>query len=423
MEHRKNRRLRESFIRHTSNIIREMKDHRLHEGIITICDARVSSDASFCKIYISSLNGMGNAKKICKILNYASGYIQSQLSSNLRLRISPKILFIPSNSEEYAFKIENMISMSKLDNKKRLHKICDFLINNDNFGIFAHIHADGDAIGACVSLCLLLRSMGKKARVFYEENFNKTFSFLRKFDDESKIDNFECENYICLDVSDRKRVYAPNNLRFNVCIDHHDVSSCGFSDLCYIDKSYSSTCEIIYELSKIMNLKVDDRICTCIYAGILFDTGRFKWSNVSERTFIVSSEIFHNVDKNINRKMFDNVPRNVIDFQSEIIRRFEYLDERCLVFVPFDLWNQFGLEYSDLNFLSSFPLQIKDINMSIVIKEISNKSFRVSIRSYNGEAIEICKCFGGGGHDNASGFEFKGEYEILKDKIIKLIKL
>lgn len=424
MDHKRNRRLRESIIRGTSSIIMEMKDNRLHENVMTICDAKVSSDASYCKIYVSSLKGISNARKICKILNYASGYIQTKLVSYLQLRVSPKILFIPSDSEEYAFKIENIISMNKLDSKDRLHKICDFLENNNDFGICSHIHADGDAIGSCISLCLLLRSIGKKARIFYEDDFDKKFSFLRAFDDDNMIENFNCKNYICLDVSDKKRIYTPNDIvRFNVCIDHHDVSSCGFADLCYIDKNCSSTCEIIYELSKIMNLKIDNRICTCIYTGILCDTGRFKWSNVNEHTFITSSEIFSKADKDINIKIFDNVPRNVIEFQSEVIKRFEYFDECCLVFVPFDLWNQFGLNYSNLDFLPSFPLQIENISVSIVIKEISKNNFKVSVRSYNGEAIKICQNFGGGGHDNASGFDFTGEYETLKNEIIKILNL
>ena len=115
----------------------------------------------------------------------------------------------------------------------------------------------------------------------------------------------------------------------------------------------------------------------------------------------------------------DGVQRGLI---GEIIKRFEYLGECCLVFVPFDLWNQFGLTYSDLGFPPSFPLQIKDVNISIVIKEVSNENFRVSVRSYNGEAMKICKHFGGGGHDNAAGFEFAGEYEILKEQIMNVLR-
>ena len=162
---------------------------------------------------------------------------------------------------------------------------------------------------------------------------------------------------------------------------------------------------------------------SCIYTGIICDTGRFNWSNVNENTFKVSSEIFSKVDKSINRKIFGNVPKNIISFQSEIIKNFEYINRYCVCFVPLNMQNKFNLKYSDLDFLPSFPLQILGVDVSIVAKELSEGVFKVSVRSYNGEAINICKKFGGGGHENASGFNICGNCKEIREKILKIINL
>lgn len=424
MESRRVKRINESLIRNISDIIRNMKDTRLHDDVITVCGAVVSSDVSFCKVYISTLKGINHSKKICKVLNYASGHIQCKLSSRLKTRIIPKILFLPSNSDEYAFEIEKIISKNKMNDKNKLNQICDFLKQHDNFAIYTHQNPDGDAISSCTALCLLLRKMGKNAKVIYGENFDSKFQFMNDFlNCNSGNEKFEEEYNICLDVFDIDRVDNFMGSNFDVCIDHHDVSFCNFSGLYYIDKNYSSCSEIIYDIIKILNVEIDENMSSCIYTGIICDTGRFNWSNVNENTFKVSSEIFSKVDKSINRKIFGNVPKNIISFQSEIIKNFEYINRYCVCFVPLNMQNKFNLKYSDLDFLPSFPLQILGVDVSIVAKELSEGVFKVSVRSYNGEAINICKKFGGGGHENASGFNICGNCKEIREKILKIINL
>lgn len=420
MNNRRNRHVNESFKREISNSIQKMKDPRIHDSIITVNDLSVSPDFSSCKIHISTLKGLNHSKKICKILNYASGYIQSSLSSRLKSRTTPKLLFVPCDSTEYAFKIDSLLSnINKRRNEEQLNRIVNFLKVNDNFSIYTHENPDGDAIGSSTALYLLLKKIGKRAKICYDKYIEK-FAFIN---DLVSYENFNSEHNICLDCSEKKRIGKFNDENFDICIDHHDVDNCEVSELFYIDKNSSSTAEIIYEIISMMNIEIDKDIATCIYTGIICDTGRFKWTNVNKRTFEISSFIFDRVDKDINHKIFDNTPRNLIDFQSEIIKKFEYLGKYCIVVVPMSMYSGFGIEYSDLAFLSSFPLQIKGIEVSIVIKEISENEFRVSVRSFNGEAFKICKQFEGGGHLNASGFKINGTIDVIKNRIISELDL
>ena len=420
MNTRRSRHINESFKREISNAIQKMKDPRISDNIITISDLSVSPDFSFCKVHISTLNGFNHSRKVCKILNYASGHIQSLLSYRLKSRAIPKLLFVPCDSSEYAFKIDSLLSnINERSNKDRFNRVINFLKENDNFSIYTHENPDGDAIGSSVALYLSLKKIGKQVKIYYDKYIEK-FSFIN---DLILHDDFISKHNICLDCSERKRLGKFKDENFDICIDHHDIDNCNVSDLFYIDKNSSSTAEIIYEIINAMNIDIDSDIATCIYTGIICDTGRFKWSNVNKRTFEISSSIIDKVDKDINHKIFDNVSKNVINFQSEIIKKFEYFDKYCLVVVLMGTYSKFGIDYSDLDFLSSFPLQIKDIEVSIIIKEISENKFKVSVRSFNGEAIKICKKFNGGGHNNASGFEIEGTIDKIRNRILNELQI
>ena len=110
MNSRRIAKAQESFKREISNIIFSMKDARLHKKLVTVTSVELSNDCLFCKAYISSVDGFKHSKIICKILNHAANYIQMTLAINLKTRFMPKVLFIPSDSEEYAFKINDVIS-------------------------------------------------------------------------------------------------------------------------------------------------------------------------------------------------------------------------------------------------------------------------------------------------------------------------
>ncbi|MCL2312531.1 MAG: hypothetical protein FWC41_08625, partial [Firmicutes bacterium] len=166
---------------------------------------------------------------------------------------------------------------------------------------------------------------------------------------------------------------------------------------------------------------------TCIYVGIATDTGRFKFSNVTKRTFEIMAEIFEKIlnFSDVNYRLFENNSKNFMIFQSELISRFEYfLDETCCILsIDLELMDKFNVSYVELDSISNLPLKISGVEVGIVIKQKNENIFKVSVRSFNGEALKICKKFGGGGHKNASGFEITefSDIENVKNYILKKI--
>ena len=89
-----------------SGMMRELKDPRLHGGMmLTVVRCDVANDGSFCKVYISSFEGFDSAKEAVKGLNSAKGLIKKEVSKVLAMKKCPELSFVADNSIERSAEI------------------------------------------------------------------------------------------------------------------------------------------------------------------------------------------------------------------------------------------------------------------------------------------------------------------------------
>lgn len=100
----------EDVKRELTAILREMKDPRVSSGLISIIRVEVTNDLSYCKVYISSLKGIEDAKQAVKALKSAEGYIRRELGHRLKLRHVPQPLFSATDSIEYSANISRLLN-------------------------------------------------------------------------------------------------------------------------------------------------------------------------------------------------------------------------------------------------------------------------------------------------------------------------
>ena len=115
----KQNRTAEDIKREFSAIVRELKDPRVSEHLISVARAEVSSDSSYVKVYVSAVEGMDVAKAATKALTGATGLIRREISKRLGLRKAPELKFVADNSVEYGMNIIKKleeISNSSSDN-------------------------------------------------------------------------------------------------------------------------------------------------------------------------------------------------------------------------------------------------------------------------------------------------------------------
>lgn len=103
-------RITQDIKRELTSILREVKDPRVVDSFITVVRVEVTNDLSHCKIYISSMNGLEQAKVAKKGLCSAKGFIRHELGERIRLRHLPELHFEPTDSIEYSANISKILN-------------------------------------------------------------------------------------------------------------------------------------------------------------------------------------------------------------------------------------------------------------------------------------------------------------------------
>lgn len=109
----------EDIKRELTDIIRQLKDPRI-TSILTVIKTDLSNDLSHCKVYVSSLEGMEEAKEAVKGLNSANGYIKHEINSRMKLRRVPDFHFIADDSTEYGVDIARILNGLQVNGPEEL---------------------------------------------------------------------------------------------------------------------------------------------------------------------------------------------------------------------------------------------------------------------------------------------------------------
>ena len=103
-------RVTEDVRRELSAILREVKDPRVKDCLLSVVRVEVTSDLSYCTLYVSTVEGMEQTKTAVKWLKSAAGYIRRELGKRLSLRHVPELIFKPTDSIEYGAHISRILN-------------------------------------------------------------------------------------------------------------------------------------------------------------------------------------------------------------------------------------------------------------------------------------------------------------------------
>ncbi|PMP93881.1 MAG: hypothetical protein C0169_07235, partial [Thermodesulfobacterium geofontis] len=181
-----------------------------------------------------------------------------------------------------------------------------------------------------------------------------------------------------------------------------------------------STTYLIYEILRDGNFIITPEMAQNLLSGLYFDTGSFKYENVNEKTFLVAGELCK-LGANphlIASHLFENISVKEIEILKKILDRLEFLENGIIAisYLTFEDIKEIGIK--NLNDFSNFLRSIKEVKISVLIKEVEKNIVSVSLRSRAPiEILHLAKTFGGGGHKYACGFKMKVNnfYEFLEN--------
>ena len=309
-----------------------------------------------------------------------------------------------------------------------LSQVVELIENKQIFGITTHLRPDGDGIGSSLALCWLLKSLGKTAEVILRDPVPSSCLRLTGAENVRYVKKIDCEYdaVFVIECSDPKRPGIENlENQFLVNIDHHATCEL-FGEVNWIDATASAVGEMIYNLCKAIGGRITKEIAECVYTALLTDTGSFHYSNTSERTFKVASELIRAGVKpaKLAESVFNSYPWSRIELLWRVLStvRRDASGKVAYLLQTQDMLDNAGATEEDAEGFVNMPLTAEEVEASVMLKESAPEVFRVSLRSKGDvNVVRIAEKFGGGGHKNAAGCTVRGKLSEIEEEMIELL--
>lgn len=327
-----------------------------------------------------------------------------------------------------------------IDNET-VERVKHMLLSAQKIVITCHVSPDGDALGSSLALCAVLRALGKDVNVVTADCAPKSLMFMPGVRDmvtatrqpERAAELISAADLVfCLDFNDLKRVdrLSPNfeqSTARRIVIDHHlgPVIEC---DVLISFPEVSSTSALLYIFLWQAGWAryLTRSSAACIYTGMMTDTGNFSYnSNDADLYLIIHDLLRKGIDKdNLYKLVHNNSTQTSLRINGYAQFHAEFMcgGRVALLMLSAEDLKEFDYSKGDTEGLVNMPLSIPEVQWSIYLREDSKDYVKVSMRSKGSFPVNlVCEReFGGGGHVNASGGEFKGP---LTDAVSYLLKV
>jgi phosphoesterase RecJ-like protein len=298
-----------------------------------------------------------------------------------------------------------------------LERIVAALQDKHKILVITHVFPDGDALGSQLSLGNILESLGKKIYYYSEAGCSHLYDFLPHCGNlHSDLPDFKAvDAAIAVDCGDRFRLgrHMETLLQIHpfLVIDHH-AGHKEFGDISWVDPSRSSTGEMIYDLALGLGAKISQEAAFGMYTAIVSDTGSFKYSSTSARTFRTAAELVAMGVKpsEVAGKLFDNYTVNRLRLLQAVLATLELFEEDkiAMISVTRAILAETSTVPEDTEDFISFPRTLNSVQVAVFLKETAENWVSVSLRSKGTRDVAgIARTFGGGGHRNAAGFRLE----------------
>lgn len=298
-----------------------------------------------------------------------------------------------------------------------------FIAEGDDFLLTTHVNSDADGLGACMAWAHLLRGLGKRAAIGLPEPPAAQCSFLAGWDRVRHFADLDLARYGCAIVADCPSLdrIGPVRSRLNPAIrllniDHHRGNE-GFGAVNVVAE-LSSTCELFYHLAIGLGYAIDAVVAAQLYAGILFDTGGFRFSLTTATTFEVAADLVRRGARldAIAEGVFGNKSLGAVKQRGQAI---ESLVLRLGGRVAVLQLDHEAMGAGEPDEVVNYGLMIRGVEVAVLLKERAPGNYRISLRSRDQvDVSQVAGTFGGGGHARAAGLELTGAPQDIVENVL-----
>lgn len=309
--------------------------------------------------------------------------------------------------------------------KNQLEQLKQWLDKPATVVIIPHKNPDGDAMGSCLAWQGMLNQLGHSTSVIAPNDYPTFLHWLPGHDgvwiyenDQELADKLiaEADMVFTLDFNTLKRIdqmgaRVAESAAKKVMIDHHQEPD-DYADIMFSNPAIGSTCEFVFQIIDAMGLAkhINQDIASCLYTGIVTDTGSFRFPSVTSATHravatLIDAGANHS---EIHEKIKDNARPDRLKLLGIALKNMVFISEYKTAYVTIsqDELDACNYQKGDTEGFVNYGLSVAGIEMAVLMTESKKEEMiKISFRSKGDLAVNLFAktYFEGGGHINAAG--------------------
>jgi len=305
-----------------------------------------------------------------------------------------------------------------------------------SIALACHVGPDGDALGSMLALGLALRARGAEVVASWGSDpfeVPRQYGFLPGLDLLVPPDRFPERPPVMATFDagsmDRLGSLVPNAHAAGELIvcDHH-VSNDRFGTINLVDPEAAASAVVVRDLLGRLDVTLDADVATCLYTGLVTDTGRFQYKNTTPAVHAIAADLIaagapH--DK-ITEIVYNSHPIGYLRLAASALERLEHRPDASMVWtwVTQDDLARNDVTMDDIEGLIDLVRTADVADVAAVLKEQPDGRYKVSMRSKGGSNVgALCESMGGGGHALAAGFTADGtDARETIDQIVEALR-
>jgi Exopolyphosphatase-related proteins len=315
--------------------------------------------------------------------------------------------------------------------------VAQALLEADSVVIASHEGPEPDAIGSSLALGLALEALRKRVFIYNKDGLESAkflpgYEKLKTYLPDFIPDIFCVVDCATLDrIGEEAKAFAIRTTIVN--IDHHSKGE-NFGTFNYVDPSAPACGVLIYEVIKELKVKITPEIATNIYAAIAKDTMGFILPTVNSASLRVAAELVEaGADLLAVMKTLKYATLRKYKLLSFFLSRIKFEDHISTSYLLLEDFEKSGAKDEDADEFIDMIRGIDGVLAAIFVREKQPGLFKVSMRSQGDiDVADIARKYGGGGHKNAAGFNFRikdfpeiAKYQdknIIVEEILKITR-
>ena len=315
----------------------------------------------------------------------------------------------------------------------------EFLDKYDKFIISTHESPDADGLGCEIAWLDFLRQIGKHAIIINSDPIPEVCKFIdidneiTIFEDESQLpDNIEEYALFVLDTNDYTNIgsvydYLNGRVKENFIIDHHKGNDQNIIDANFIHVEAASAAEIIYSIIMHYKKELNFKTAQGLYAGIIFDTGSFRYPKTSSMTLQIAA---HFVSLGVEpfkvyEQLYESNTLSSLQLRGKILSSMEVLEDGKMISMKLtpEMVKETKGSFAEGESTINAPFAIKGVTASLLVKQDIEGPVKISMRTKgNLDVSEIAMRNNGGGHKNAAGYKSKLPFDDAYIRAVEELK-